>query len=70
MIVRVADEEALAAVLNPVYSALGVPFMPESVSSIATAGSPDDINPVADALKTAFGGGRTIIIVPAAELIR
>jgi len=68
VIVRSADREAIAAVLDPVYSALGVPFAPESVGSIATAGGPEDVGSVVDALEAAFGADRSTTRVPAAEL--
>ena len=67
--VYAADEGALTAVLDPVYSALGRPFAPESVGSIATAGGPDNIDPVVEALRTAFGAGSTTTTIPAAELV-
>jgi len=38
--VVIADREALASVLAPVYDALGRPFDPESVGSVAAAGGP------------------------------
>ena len=68
VIVRSADRKAIAAVLDPVYSALGVPFAPESVGSVATAGGPEDVAPVVDALEAVFGADRSTTRVPAAEL--
>lgn len=68
VIVRSADREAIAAVLDPVYSALGIPFEPASVGSIAAAGGPDDADSVISALEAAFGADRTTMTVPAAEL--
>jgi lipoate-protein ligase A len=55
-IVVVRDDEAIAAVLAPVYDALGVPFDPETVGSVAAAGGPDSPDAVADALVDAYGG--------------
>ena len=69
VIVRAADEGTLAAVLDPVYDALGLSFAPASVGSIATAGGPDDVESVVDAVEDAFGGDRTATTVPAAELV-
>ncbi|WP_254279718.1 lipoate--protein ligase family protein [Haloarcula marina] len=59
-IVVVRDHDALAAVLAPVYDALGVPFDPNSVGSVARAGGPADPETVVDALETALVGGRTV----------
>jgi octanoyl-[GcvH]:protein N-octanoyltransferase len=44
-----------------------VPFEPESVGSIATAGGPEDVDSVIGALESAFGADRTTT-VSAAEL--
>ncbi len=54
-IVVVSDATAIAAVLLPVYDALGVPFDSTTVDSIAAAGGPDDPSVVADAFVTAYG---------------
>lgn len=40
--VAASDEPAIASTLDPVYDALGVPFEPASVGSVAGAGGPDD----------------------------
>ncbi|CCQ37106.1 lipoate-protein ligase domain protein [Natronomonas moolapensis 8.8.11] len=69
VVVRSADRESIAAVLDPVYSALKMPFAPESVGSIATAGGPGDVGPVVEALEAAFGADRSTTRVPAAELV-
>jgi lipoate-protein ligase A len=53
-VVVVADHDAIAAVLDDVYPALGVPFDPESVGSVARAGGPADPAAVVDALEWAF----------------
>lgn len=55
--VRRADETALTDVLVPVYTALNVPFDPETVGSVAGAGGPTDQDRVARALETAFVDG-------------
>jgi octanoyl-[GcvH]:protein N-octanoyltransferase len=53
------DERAdLVGVLDPVYTALDVPFDPDSVGTVADAGGPDDPNEVARALEAAFVGER------------
>ncbi|MGM0590990.1 MAG: lipoate--protein ligase family protein [Halobacteriota archaeon] len=57
-IVVVADHEEIAAVLDPVYGALGVPFDPDSVGSVARAGESDDADTVVQAVESAFVGGR------------
>ena len=42
--------------LDPVYEALGVPFDPESVGSVARGGGPADSERVCRALEDAFLG--------------
>ena len=54
----VADREELAAVLADVYGALDVPFDPDAVGSVATAGGPADPEPVREAIERAFVGDR------------
>ena len=53
-IVVVDDHAAIADVLVPVYDALGVPFDPDSVGSVANAGGPADPDRVGDAIVSAF----------------
>lgn len=53
-VVLVTDHEAVAGVLDPIYDALGVPFDPDSVGSVARAGGPNDPGAVIDAVVTAF----------------
>ncbi|WP_231554204.1 lipoate--protein ligase family protein [Halobellus rufus] len=55
-IVVVDGHEELATVLDEVYDALGVPFAPESVGSVARGGGPADSEAVVDALFDAFCG--------------
>ncbi|MFB6221853.1 MAG: lipoate--protein ligase family protein [Halolamina sp.] len=57
-VVVVTDHEEIAAVLDPVYDALGVPFDPGSVGSVAATGGPADPERVARALETAIVDGR------------
>ena len=54
LVVRREDAVALAALIDPVYDALGVPFDPESLGSVEEAGGPDDVERVARALEDAF----------------
>ncbi|PSQ45664.1 lipoate--protein ligase [Halobacteriales archaeon SW_7_68_16] len=54
-----ADDE-IAAVLDSVYAALGVPFDPGSVGSVATAGGPDDPETVARAIEDAMATDPTV----------
>ncbi|QGX95280.1 lipoate--protein ligase family protein [Haloplanus rallus] len=49
--VVVADREELASVLAPVYDALGQPFDPGSVGSVAAAGGPSDPEQVRTAVE-------------------
>jgi lipoate-protein ligase A len=55
-VVVVADHQEQAAVLDPVYEALSVPFDPASVGSVARAGGPADADRVVAALESAFVG--------------
>ena len=61
-VVIVADRHEIREVLGPVYDALGVPFDPKSVGSVATAGGPAEPERVARALESAVvdGRGRTV----------
>lgn len=61
-VVVVADRAEIRAVLDPVYDALGVPFDPKSVGSVASAGGPDDPDAVAQALEDAIVGDRKAAI--------
>jgi len=56
-IVLVRDHGEIADVLDPVYGALGVPFDPASVGSVAASGGPDDPTRVARAVESALVGG-------------
>lgn len=55
-IVVVRDHADIAAVLDPVYAALEVPFDPDSVGSLARAGGDDDPETVCRALERALAG--------------
>lgn len=57
-VVLVADHDDIVTVLAPVYDALGVPFAPDSVGSVARAGGPSDPETVIDAVVGAFADGR------------
>ena len=57
-IVLVRDHEEIAGVLDPVYRALGVPFDPASVGSVAASGGPSDPTRVVRAVESALVGGR------------
>lgn len=54
--VVVADREAFVGVLDPVYDALGQPFDPGSVGSVAAAGGPAETDAVAAAVEDALVG--------------
>lgn len=51
----VRDEDTVADVLAPVYRALDVPFDPETVGSLTSAGGRADREGVGDAIVAAFG---------------
>jgi len=57
VLVAPSDARAVAAVSDPVYDALGVPFDPETVGCVAAAGGPSGPNRVARALEDAFVDG-------------
>jgi octanoyl-[GcvH]:protein N-octanoyltransferase len=57
-IVVVTDRAEIAAVLEEVYAALGVPFDPASVGSVASSGGPDDPATVIEAFEDALVGDR------------
>ena len=57
-LVVVRDHDAVAAVLSPVYDALGVPFDPASVGSVARAGG--TVDGLLDALETELVGPRSV----------
>ncbi|EMA63389.1 biotin/lipoate A/B protein ligase [Halorubrum distributum JCM 13561] len=57
LVVSAADPDPIARVTEPIYDALGVPFDPESVGSVADAGGPDDPDAVARAVEGAFVDG-------------
>ncbi|WP_336135119.1 lipoate--protein ligase family protein [Natronomonas amylolytica] len=69
LVVSTGDERAIGGVLDPVYDALGVPFDPESVGSVESAGGPDDTDAVVEALEAAFAAGGSIERVDARELL-
>jgi len=55
-VVLVRDHEPVASVLDPVYAALGVPFDPETVGSVARAGGEGDPDAVVAAVEGALAG--------------
>ena len=59
-VVVVRDHRALAAVLEPVYDALGLAFDPDSVGSVARAGGPDDPERVIEALADGLADDATV----------
>jgi len=68
-VVVVADRDEVCDVLRPVYDALGVPFDPKSVGSVAGAGGPDDPKQVARALESAVIDGRETTVEPLDEAV-
>lgn len=55
-VVVVRDDGPIAEVLSPVYDALGLPFDPTTVDSVAAAGGPAQPDAVAAAVIDAYGG--------------
>lgn len=54
--VSAVDQESIADVLSPVYSALSVPFAPASVGSVEAAGGTDDPETVIRAIEQELAG--------------
>lgn len=50
----VRDHDAIADILEPIYSALDIEFDPDAIGSVARAGSPSDPETVIRALETAL----------------
>lgn len=67
-VVVVDDDDEIRGVLTPVYDALGVPFDPDSVGSVADAGGPGDPETVARALEDAFVDDREASVESLAAL--
>jgi octanoyl-[GcvH]:protein N-octanoyltransferase len=63
--VVVADREGVADVLTPVYDALGQPFDPESVGSVAAAGGPTETEAVEAVVEGVLVGGAEPTVVDA-----
>lgn len=61
--VVVRDAEAVSEVLTPVYDALDIPFDPESVGTVATAGGPADHEAVREAVESALISARDPTVV-------
>jgi len=59
-VVVVSDHEQFTDVLEPVYSALDLPFEREAVGSVARAGGPADAEPVLEALQTELAPDPTV----------
>ncbi|WP_411964772.1 biotin/lipoate A/B protein ligase family protein [Haloferax sp. YSMS24] len=67
-VVVVTDREEIADVLTPIYEALDVPFDPDSVGSVDTAGGPGDSDAVCEALESVFVGDATTRIEDASDV--
>ncbi|MDR9430126.1 MAG: lipoate--protein ligase family protein [Natronomonas sp.] len=68
VIVRASDTSAIADVLDPIYAALDLPFDPNSVGSVSTAGGPDDPEAVTRAIEAAFAPTPDPPVIAATEL--
>ncbi|MFB6244237.1 MAG: lipoate--protein ligase family protein [Halobaculum sp.] len=66
--VTVAEASAIRAVLRDVYDALGVPFDPDSVGSVAGAGGPAEPTPVRRALENTLVGDHDRLLRDVTEL--
>jgi lipoate-protein ligase A len=67
-IVLVRDHEAVASVLQPVYSALGTSLDPDSVGSVARAGGESDPDAVARTIEAELVGDGAPAVVGADEV--
>ncbi len=63
VVVRRADEAAIADVLTPVYRELAVPFDPQSIGSVEGAGGPGEPARVVDAIESVFVTDREYAVV-------
>ena len=61
-IVIVSDHDAIAAVLEPIYEALSVPFDPDAVGSVARAGGPSNPTTVCRTIERTLRDGREATI--------
>jgi lipoate-protein ligase A len=68
-VLTVANHEELADVLDAVYRALDVPFDPDSVGSVASAGGPRDPDRVREALEDALVDGREREVVDVSAVV-
>ena len=66
-VVVVRDHEEIAGVLDPVYTALDLPFDPESVGSVAKAGGKADPDRVARTIEDLLVGDRETELVAVGE---
>ncbi|KTG30605.1 lipoate--protein ligase family protein [Haloferax profundi] len=67
-VVVVTDRDEIAEVLVPIYDAIDVPFDPESVGSVDTAGGPADPEAVCRALEDVFVDDATPRLEDASDL--
>ncbi|WP_416840077.1 lipoate--protein ligase family protein [Haloferax sp. DFSO52] len=67
-VVVVTDRDEIADVLVPIYDAIDVPFDPDSVGSIDTAGGPGDSDAVCEVLESVFVGDATTRIDDAGDV--
>mgnify|MGYP000250610898 CR=1 FL=1 len=68
-VLAVDDHGQIAAVLDPVYDALGVAFDPETVGSVAAAGGESDPDAVVAAVEAALVDGESVTVERAAEAV-
>lgn len=68
VIVCSADRTSIADVLEPLYAELDIPFDPDSIGSVASAGGPEDERSVIDAIENVLTTGVDPTVVSAAEL--
>lgn len=66
-VVVVRDHEEIASVLDPVYTALDLPFDPESVGSVARAGGSDDPEEAIRRIENLLVGDRETEVVDVEE---
>jgi lipoate-protein ligase A len=67
-VVVVTDRDEIADVLVPIYEAIDVPFDPESVGSVDTAGGPGDPEAVCRALEDVFVGDAATRVEEASDV--
>lgn len=69
VIVTKSDKTAVSDVLDPIYSAIDIPFEPGSVGCVERAGGPNDVGAVVEAIEESFVGDAEPVVTPTEEFL-